>query len=67
MKKSYGQIGVNNMLSQQELKTVVNLICKEQTELIKSKKYDSEEYLELEQIKVKLRSVLHKIRTSNSA
>lgn len=53
------------MLDQQELKTVVNLICKEQTELIREKKYDSDEYLTLEQIKVKLRSVLHKLRINS--
>lgn len=45
------------MLNQQEAKTLVALICKEQTELIKNEKYDSEEYLELEQLKVKLREI----------
>lgn len=43
------------MLNQQEIQTIVVLICKEQTELIKYKKYDSKEYLELEQLKVKLK------------
>lgn len=45
------------MLNQQEAKMLVALICKEQTELIKHNKYDSEEYLELEQLKVKLREI----------
>lgn len=54
--------GVNNMLIQQEMKTVVNLICKEQEVLIKNKEYDSAEYLELEQIKVKLNAKLAEIR-----
>ena len=45
------------MLNQQETKVLVALICKEQTELIKNEKYDSEEYIQLEQLKVKLREI----------
>ena len=46
------------MLNQHETKTLVALICKEQIELVKSEKYDSIEYLELEQLKVKLKEII---------
>lgn len=45
------------MLEQKEVGTIVALICKEQSEIIKNNKYNSEEYLELEQLKVKVKSI----------
>ena len=54
------------MLDKQEMEIIVNMICEKQTSLIKKHKYDSEEYIKLEQIKVKLRDALTEIRMSTS-
>ena len=47
------------MLEQKEINTIVALICKEQNEIIKNNNYDSKEYLELEQLKIKVKSIEH--------
>ena len=44
------------MLEQDDIRVIVALICNEQNEIIKNNNYNSEEYLKLEQIKVKIKS-----------
>ena len=45
------------MLRQDEVSTIVRLICEEQNEIIKDNNYDSEDYVKLEQLKVKIKSM----------
>lgn len=45
------------MLNQNEIKTIVALICKEQNEIIRNNNYNSKEYLELEQLKIKVKTI----------
>lgn len=45
------------MLEQDDIGVIIALICKEQNEIIKNNNYDTEEYLKLEQIKVKIKSI----------
>lgn len=45
------------MLNQNEIKTIIALICKEQNEIIRNNNYNSKEYLELEQLKIKVKTI----------
>lgn len=45
------------MLNQNEIKAIVALICKEQNEIIRNNNYNSKEYLELEQLKIKVKTI----------
>lgn len=45
------------MLKQDEIRTIIALICKEQNEIIKNGNYNSNEYLELEQLKIKVKTI----------
>lgn len=45
------------MLESNEIDIIIALICKEQSEIIKNNDYNSNEYLELEQLKVKMKSI----------
>lgn len=45
------------MLNENEINLILKLIYKEQDKIIKDSKYDSKEYLELEQLKVKIKSM----------
>ena len=46
------------MLEKDEIKTFIILICEKQNDIIQDGNYDSEEYLKLEQLKIKLKSIL---------
>ncbi len=45
------------MLDKKEVNLILKLIYKEQNKIIKDSRYDSEEYLELEQLKIKIKSI----------
>lgn len=45
------------MLDKDEVKVIIALICEKQDKIIKDNDYNSEEYLKLEQIKIKLKSI----------
>lgn len=45
------------MLEPNEINVIIALICKEQQNLIKNNNYNSKEYLELEQLKIKMKSM----------
>ena len=54
------------MLRQDEINTIIRLICEEQDKIIKDKKYTGEgsekskEYIDLERLKVKLKFMKHR-------
>ena len=45
------------MLSEKEIEVIATLICNEQNEIIKNNNYDSERYLELEKLKIKVKTL----------
>lgn len=45
------------MLDKKEVEAITALICNEQNEIIRNNNYSSERYLELEKLKIKVKSL----------